>query len=159
MFSLCVCEYRRVVRCACPTPLGTRRPYRTPSKETERSFYFFPFLSLPFLACRTRALRLIYSWRPPTPSSPHKLSPASRDSLFHSHTWTLPSPRSRFSGTTARRCEFYGPAGLFIFRVRGPGKAPRVGPERQLLFHPLRLFLVFNKRGKVKLNHFYLFIV
>lgn len=41
------------------------------AKKPKDAFIFSPFLSLPFLACRTRALRLIYSRRPLQPPPPY----------------------------------------------------------------------------------------
>lgn len=123
-----VCEYRRVVRCACPTPLGTRRPYRTPSKETERRFYFFPFLSLPFLACRTRALRLIYSRRPLHPLPPYissALPPAIVYFIPTHERSRLPVPG--FPGQLQDAASFMGQlASLFSVFV-GPERRPGWG--------------------------------
>lgn len=100
-----------------------------PSQDTERRSFFFPFLSLPFLACRTRALRLIYSRRPDRPTPPNPKSSALPPAIVY----FIPThERSRFPvpgfpGQLQDAVSFMGQLASLFSALVGPERRPGWG--------------------------------
>lgn len=137
MFSPPVCV--RVLRMSHPTRLTYMNAKR---RNRNARAFFFPFLSLPFLARRTGALRLIVSCSPPSQTS-SALPPAIVYFILTHERSRFPVPG--FPGQLQDAASFMdqmaslfsapvGPEGASCCRTGGGWWGGEI--ERQLLFHP-----------------------